>query len=86
MSLRIITLISLGLYGLLALTHAWSLPFSADEAHYALYGSFLDWSYFDHPPMVGWLQSIALIFSSSEFSLRVIPIILSGLSLLFYFI
>jgi len=81
MSLRIITLSFLGLYSLLALLHAWSLPFSADEAHYALYGSFLDWSYFDHPPMVGWLQSIALLFSSSEFSLRVIPIILSGLSL-----
>lgn len=85
MSLRIITLGFLGLYSLLALVHAWSLPFSADEAHYALYGSFLDWSYFDHPPMVGWLQSIALFFSSSEFSLRVIPIILSGLSLYLLF-
>jgi 4-amino-4-deoxy-L-arabinose transferase-like glycosyltransferase len=81
MSLRIITLCFLGFYSLLALLHAWSLPFSADEAHYALYGNFLDWSYFDHPPMVGWLQSIALSFSESEFSLRVIPIILSGLSL-----
>jgi 4-amino-4-deoxy-L-arabinose transferase-like glycosyltransferase len=81
MSLRIITFGFLGLYSLLAILHAWSLPFSADEAHYALYGSFLDWSYFDHPPMVGWLQSIALSFSESEFSLRVIPIILSGLSL-----
>lgn len=81
MSLRNITFAFLGLYSLLALLHAWSLPFSADEAHYALYGSFLDWSYFDHPPMVGWLQSIALFFSSSEFSLRVLPIILSGLSL-----
>ena len=81
MSLRNITFAFLGLYSLLALLHAWSLPFSADEAHYALYGSFLDWSYFDHPPMVGWLQSIALFFSSSEFSLRVLPIILSSLSL-----
>jgi len=81
MSLRILTVSFLGLYSLLALIHAWSLPFSADEAHYALYGSFLDWSYFDHPPLVGWLQSIALMFSSSEFSLRVLPIILSSLSL-----
>lgn len=81
MSLRIITLAFLGLYSVFALFHAWSLPFSADEAHYALYGTFLDLSYFDHPPMVGWLQSIALMFSSSEFSLRVLPIILSALSL-----
>jgi 4-amino-4-deoxy-L-arabinose transferase-like glycosyltransferase len=85
MSLRNITFAFLGLYSLLALLHAWSLPFSADEAHYALYGSFLDWSYFDHPPMVGWLQSIALFFSSSEFSLRVLPIILSALSLYILF-
>lgn len=85
MSLKKITFTFLGLYTLLALLNAWSLPFSADEAHYALYGSFLDWSYFDHPPMVGWLQSIALFFSSSEFSLRVLPIILSGLSLFLLF-
>ncbi|MFO1264211.1 MAG: glycosyltransferase family 39 protein [Rhodoferax sp.] len=29
---------------------------SVDEAHYALYAVHLDWSYFDHPPLVGWLQ------------------------------
>mgnify|MGYP000268281393 CR=1 FL=1 len=81
MSLRIITFAVLGLYSALALIHAWALPFSADEAHYALYGTFLDLSYFDHPPMVGWLQSIALMFSTSEFSLRILPIILSTLSL-----
>lgn len=85
MSLRAITFIFLSLYSVMALYHAWSLPFSADEAHYALYGSFLDWSYFDHPPLVGWLQSIALLFSESEFSLRIIPIILSGFSLLLLF-
>lgn len=85
MSLRIVTLGFIALYSLLALLHAWLLPFSADEAHYALYGSFLDWSYFDHPPMVGWLQSIALLFSSSEFSLRVLPILFSAGSLFILF-
>ncbi len=30
---------------------------SADEAHYVLYGKILDWSYFDHPPLVGWVQA-----------------------------
>lgn len=29
---------------------------SPDEAHYALYATHLDWSYYDHPPLVGWLQ------------------------------
>ncbi len=27
-----------------------------DEAHYVLYGLWPDLSYFDHPPLVGWLQ------------------------------
>ena len=85
MSLRNTTFGLLGLYSVLALLHAWSLPFSADEAHYALYGTFLDWSYFDHPPMVGWMQSIALFFSETEFALRIIPILLSTLSLLILF-
>jgi 4-amino-4-deoxy-L-arabinose transferase-like glycosyltransferase len=29
---------------------------SPDETHYALYSVNIDWSYFDHPPMSGWLQ------------------------------
>ena len=29
---------------------------SPDEAHYGLYATHLDWSYYDHPPLVGWLQ------------------------------
>jgi 4-amino-4-deoxy-L-arabinose transferase-like glycosyltransferase len=31
------------------------LPFSNDEAYYWVWGHHLQWSYFDHPPMVGWL-------------------------------
>ncbi|MDO5608129.1 MAG: glycosyltransferase family 39 protein [Capnocytophaga sp.] len=26
-----------------------------DEVYYTLYARYLDWAYFDHPPMVGWL-------------------------------
>ena len=46
---------------------------SPDEAHYALYAKFLDWSYYDHPPMVGWLQYIFYKINESEFSLRILP-------------
>lgn len=49
---------------------------SVDEAHYALYGTFLDWSYFDHPPMVGWLNALIEHFSRSDFALRVLPILI----------
>jgi 4-amino-4-deoxy-L-arabinose transferase-like glycosyltransferase len=52
----------------------------ADEAHYALYGLNLDWSYFDHPPMIGWLQAIVLQFSDSELALRLVPVLLFALT------
>jgi 4-amino-4-deoxy-L-arabinose transferase-like glycosyltransferase len=48
-----------------------------DEAHYALYGLFPDWSYFDHPPLVGWLQAVVLLFSDSELALRLWPLFLT---------
>jgi len=58
---------------------------TTDEAHYALYGYYLDWSYFDHPSLIGWLQALALVFGSSELMMRVIPIALyAATSLLLY--
>jgi 4-amino-4-deoxy-L-arabinose transferase-like glycosyltransferase len=33
-----------------------SIGLSVDEAHYLLYAAYPDWSYFDHPPLVGWVQ------------------------------
>lgn len=70
---------------LLHLLVAGRVELSADEAHYALYGLFPDWSYFDHPPLVGWLQAVMLQFGDSEFVLRLLPILLfAGVSGLVY--
>ena len=41
------------LWGLADLLCAMFCEIHADEAYYRLYGQFLDWGYFDHPPMVG---------------------------------
>lgn len=50
-----------------------------DEAHYMLYARYLDWSYFDHPPLVGWTHFIFnLLLGESLFSAR-IPALLIGL-------
>ncbi|HJW82028.1 MAG TPA: glycosyltransferase family 39 protein, partial [Acidiferrobacterales bacterium] len=70
---------------LLHLLAAGRVPLSADEAHYALYGLHRDWSYFDHPPLVGWLQALVLPFSASEFALRLWPIGLSAATALVLF-
>ena len=51
-----------------------------DEAQYALYGYYLDWSYFDHPPLVGWLNAFILQFSDSDFALRIWPLLLAALT------
>ncbi len=79
------TLLLIAVTTLLHLLVAGQVELSVDEAHYALYGAYLDWSYFDHPPMVGWLNSIVMFFSQSEFALRLLPILMfAGVSLVIY--
>ncbi len=46
---------------LLTLVRLLTIPFfdlGVDEAHYVLYGRYLDLSYFDHPPLVGWTHAL----------------------------
>lgn len=70
------SLLLIAVTALLRFVFAGTIGLSVDEAHYALYGLHLDWSYFDHPPMIGWLQAIALQFGDSNLALRVLPIVL----------
>lgn len=57
-----------------------SVPLGVDEAHYALYALFPDLSYFDHPPMVGWLQMLVSPLGFNEFTVRLIPALLYAIS------
>jgi 4-amino-4-deoxy-L-arabinose transferase-like glycosyltransferase/membrane-associated phospholipid phosphatase len=44
---------------------------ATDEAHYWVFGKFLSLSYFDHPPLIGYLIKIStLIFSNTAFAVR----------------
>ncbi|HUI46035.1 MAG TPA: glycosyltransferase family 39 protein [Nitrospirota bacterium] len=48
-----------------------------DEAHYVLYAKFLDLSYFDHPPLVGWLHALFFYtLGTNEFLARLPAILL----------
>ncbi len=61
--------------------HLWLnelLPLGVDEAHYALYGWYLDWSYFDHPPLIGWLEAPFVQGLDADWAVR-LPAILMGL-------
>jgi len=50
-----------------------SLSLSIDEAHYALYAAHLDLSYFDHPPLVGWIQWPLVQAGVNDWVLRLVP-------------
>jgi len=40
------------------------LPFSNDEAYYWVWGHHPQWSYYDHPPFVGWLMWLGTFLES----------------------
>lgn len=50
----------------------------ADEAYYALYGQFLDWGYYDHPPMVALLTYLSHYVGIGALSVRFCTVFLHG--------
>lgn len=81
------TLLALLLLGhsLLHFVLGWVLGLSGDEAHYALYGAHLALSYYDHPPLVGWIQWPLVALDAPDGLLRLIPEALWALSALFIY-
>jgi hypothetical protein len=49
------------------------LGLSVDEAHYLLYAAHPALSYFDHPPLVGWVQIPLVALQSPVVVLRLVP-------------
>ncbi len=80
------TLIFVGILTLLRLAVAPTFGLGVDEAHYFLYARFLDWSYVDHPPLVGWTHwPLYALFGTNEFLVRLPAILLfAGVSLFVY--
>jgi 4-amino-4-deoxy-L-arabinose transferase-like glycosyltransferase len=63
--------------------HAWlglQLGLSVDEAHYALYGLHPALSYFDHPPLVGWVQMPFVWAGGTDWLMRIVPLALWGIT------
>jgi 4-amino-4-deoxy-L-arabinose transferase-like glycosyltransferase len=50
-----------------------NLGLSVDEAHYALYAAHPALSYFDHPPLVGWVQWPLVALNAPTALLRLVP-------------
>ncbi len=60
---------------------AYKLEIHADEAYYWMYSRFLDWGYFDHPPMVAIFIRIGDSLMHNELGLRLMTILSSTASI-----
>jgi hypothetical protein len=47
-----------------------------DEAYYWMYSNFLDWGYFDHPPMIALLIKAGYLLFNNELGVRLLPVFL----------
>ncbi len=53
-----------------------------DEAYYWVYSRYLDWGYFDHPPMIAALVKMGYAIFQNEGGVRLFPLLLNILCLL----
>jgi len=67
----------IGFFTLIRLAVSPFFGLGVDEAHYVLYANFLDWSYVDHPPLVGWVHApFFYLLGTNEFLARLPAILL----------
>jgi hypothetical protein len=59
-----------------------------DEAYYTLYARHLDWSYFDHPPLVAYTTGFGMWLTgiTNQFTIRIGGVILYTFTLLFFYL
>ena len=61
-----------------------SVELSFDESYYWIYSQFLDWGYYDHPPVVAISIYLGtLIFGNTEFGVRIVPLVMLGISIFY---
>jgi hypothetical protein len=61
------------------------LPLGNGEGYYYTWSRFLDWSYYDHPPLVAWMVRVTTALSTSSAAVHLGPILSAGaFGLLFY--
>lgn len=54
------------------------LPLGNGEAYYYSWSRFLDWSYYDHPPLVAWMVRVTTAFGAWPAAVHLGPVIASG--------
>lgn len=66
---------------LLGLMQAGLTELQDDEAYYWVYSRYLDWGYFDHPPMIAMLVKMGYAIFPNELGVRLFPLLLNLFSL-----
>jgi hypothetical protein len=74
-------LVFYGLWLLLGLMQAGLTELQDDEAYYWVFSRYLDWGYFDHPPMIAVLVKMGYAIFPNELGVRLFPLLLNVLSL-----
>ena len=54
------------------------VPLGNGEAYYYSWSRFLDWSYYDHPPLVAWMVRLTTTLGHSPAAVRLGPILAAG--------
>ena len=70
-----------GMWLLLGLIQSGLTELLDDEAYYWVYSRFLDWGYFDHPPMIALLVKMGYAIFPNELGVRLFPLLLNIFSL-----
>ena len=74
-------LLFLGLWLLLGLMQAGLTELQDDEAYYWVFSKYIDWGYFDHPPMTALLVKAGYAIFHNELGVRFFPLLLNVFSL-----
>ncbi|TAF73056.1 MAG: hypothetical protein EAZ53_13915 [Bacteroidetes bacterium] len=71
------------LLGLIAinLLQSYFTEILGDEAYYFLYSKYLDWGYYDHPPMVGLIIRLSSIIFSGNLGVRFVTVLMQAATL-----
>ena len=65
------------LWFLLGLMQSIFTELQDDEAYYWVFSKYLDWGYFDHPPMIALLIKMGTSVLSGEVAVRIVPLLLN---------
>jgi 4-amino-4-deoxy-L-arabinose transferase-like glycosyltransferase len=74
--------LALGWVVIATLVRLWiaRLPLGNGEAYYYSWSKFLDWSYYDHPPLLAWVVRLTTALGTSPATVRLGPVLAAGIT------